>query len=113
MTPIRLLLLDDHILFRESLSRLLASEPDIEMIAHCGTPAEALEILKREQIDLILLDFDLEDDRGTRFMSTAAEGGYRGKVLMVTAGMSSSEVSLALELGASGVFLKHNSPASL
>ena len=43
MRPIRLLLLDDHILFRESLSRLLASEPDFEMVAHCSTSGRSAE----------------------------------------------------------------------
>ena len=40
---IRLLLLDDHILFRESLSRLLVSEPDFEMAGHCGTAGRSVE----------------------------------------------------------------------
>ncbi len=110
---IRLLLLDDHILFRESLSRLLASEPDLEMVAHCGTPAEALDILSRNAIDIVLLDFDLEDGEGTRFITAAGSAGYRGKVLMVTAGMSATDSLFAWNLGISGIFLKHSSPATL
>jgi DNA-binding NarL/FixJ family response regulator len=113
MRPIRLLLLDDHILFRESLSRLLASEPDIEMVAHCGTPAEALDILKLSAVDIVLLDFDLEDELGTRFISSARAAGYQGRILMVTAGMGALDSSLAWQLGISGIFLKHSSPATL
>src|SRR6266852_193154 len=113
MQPIRLLLLDDHILFRESLSRLLASEPGVEMVAHCGTPAEALEILGRSAVDIVLLDFDLEDELGTRFISTARAAGYRGRILMVTAGMGAVDSALAWQLGISGIFLKHSSPATL
>ena len=113
MRPIRLLLLDDHILFRESLSRLLASEPDLEMVAHCGTPAEALEILRRSAVDIVLLDFDLEDELGTRFISSARTAGYGGRILMVTAGMGAVDSSLAWQLGISGIFLKHSSPSTL
>jgi DNA-binding NarL/FixJ family response regulator len=113
MQPIRLLLLDDHILFREGLSRLLGSEPDFEMAGHCGTAAEALSMLRRSQVDIILLDFDLGDDHGSHFISTAREAGYEGRVLMITAGMTATESSIALQLGASGIFLKHNSPATL
>lgn len=113
MQPIRLLLLDDHILFRESLSRLLATQEGLTMAASCGTPAEALGVIKREPVDLVLLDFDLEDDLGTRFIAASRKQGYTGKILMVTAGMSSSEIALAFSLGASGVFLKHDSPATL
>jgi DNA-binding NarL/FixJ family response regulator len=113
MTPIRLILLDDHVLFRESLSRLLASEPDFEMAGHCGTVAEALDLLRRTAVDVVLLDFDLGDERGSQFISSARAAGYQGKVLVVTAGMSASESAVALKLGASGIFLKHSSPGSL
>ncbi|MGO9230158.1 MAG: LuxR C-terminal-related transcriptional regulator [Bryobacteraceae bacterium] len=113
MEPIRLLLLDDHVLFRESLGRLLASEPDFRLVGHCGTSAEALEILNRTPVDVILLDYDLGDDHGGQFLQAALRAGYRGKTLMVTAGMTAAECSLALKLGASGIFLKHDSPGSL
>ena len=113
MRPIRLLLLDDHVLFREGLSRLLVTEPDFEMVAQCGTPAEALAILEVSTVDIVLLDYDLEDDTGTRFLSAASAAGYRGKVLMVTAGMNELQCSLAWKLGISGISLKHSSPASL
>ncbi len=113
MERIRLLLVDDHILFREGLRRLLASEPDFETVAECGTPAEALEVLSRTAVDVILLDFDLEDDTGTRFLSSAARIGYKGKTLMVTAGMNPVDLAVARKLGISGIFLKHNPPGSL
>jgi DNA-binding NarL/FixJ family response regulator len=113
MPPIRLLLLDDHVLFREGLHRLLVSEPDFETVAQCGTPEEALKVLASSEVDIVLLDFDLEDDTGTRFIRTARAAGYRGKILMVTAGMSGLDISLAWKLGISGIFLKHNSPAIL
>ncbi len=110
---IRLLLLDDHVLFREGLSRLLASEPDFEMAGNCGTSAEALEVLKGSPVDIVLLDFDLGEDHGSQFIAAARRAGYPGKILMVTAGMDAAESSIALQLGASGIFLKHNSPVTL
>jgi len=113
MRPIPLLLVDDHILFREGLRRLLVSEPDFETVAVCGTPAEALEVLSRFPVDIILLDFDLDDDTGTRFISSAARAGHQCKILMVTAGMSTLDVSVSRRLGISGIFLKHSPPASL
>src|SRR5690242_12388326 len=113
MPRTRLLLVDDHILFREGLGRLLASEPDFEVAGSCGTSAEALDLLQAAPVDLILLDFDIGKDHGAQFISTARRAGYTGKILMVTAGMTAKESSLALKLGASGIFLKHNSPGSL
>jgi DNA-binding NarL/FixJ family response regulator len=108
-----MLLIDDHILFREGLSRLLALEPDLEVVAGCGTVAEALDAVGREPVDIVLLDYDLGEDHGSAFISSARRAGYTGKVLMVTAGMTAKESSTALHLGASGIFLKHNSPGTL
>jgi len=113
MQRIRLLLLDDHVLFREGLRRLLVSEADFETVAECSTLTEALEVLARAKIDIVLLDFDLEEETGTRFISAAAARGYSGKILMVTAGMSPLDMAVAKKLGISGIFLKHSSPATL
>jgi DNA-binding NarL/FixJ family response regulator len=113
MPRIRLLLLDDHVLFREGLRRLLVSETDFETVAECGTLAEALDAISRNAIDIVLLDFDLEEDTGSRFISAAAAQGYKGKILMVTAGMTPLDIAVARKLGISGIFLKHSSPATL
>ena len=90
------------------------------LIAHPFTiPTHIIEIehggysIYTQPIDVILLDFDLGDDHGGRFIASAREAGYSGKVLMVTAGMNATESSIALQMGASGIFLKHNSPATL
>jgi DNA-binding NarL/FixJ family response regulator len=113
MPPIRLLLLDDHILFREGLRRLLVTEADFETVGECGTPTEALKVLSQLTVDLVLLDFDLDDVTGIRFISSAIASGFKGKILMVTAGMTSLDISIARKLGISGICLKHNSPATL
>jgi DNA-binding NarL/FixJ family response regulator len=113
MERIRLFLVDDHILFRDGLSRLLALEPDLEVVAGCGTIAEALETVSRRPVDIVLLDYDLGEDHGSHFLSSARRAGYTGKVLMVTAGMTAKESSTALHMGVSGIFLKHNSPGTL
>jgi len=68
------------------------------MAGHCGAAAEALEILKETPVDVILLDNDLGDDHGAQFLADAFRAGYRGKTLMVAAGMSAAESSQALKL---------------
>jgi two-component system, NarL family, nitrate/nitrite response regulator NarL len=113
MPRIRLLLLDDHVLFREGVSRLLGSESDFEVVAQCGAPLEGLDVLARRPVDIVLLDYDLETDTGTRFISAAHAAGFRGKILMVTAGMNELQSSLAWKLGIAGIALKHSSPARL
>jgi len=113
MNRTQLLLVDDHILFREGLRRLLASEPDFKVVGSCGTAAEALEVLKQTSVDIVLLDFDLGEDHASQLISSARRQGFEGKILMVTAGMNANESSVAIQLGASGIFLKQNSPATL
>jgi DNA-binding NarL/FixJ family response regulator len=110
---IRLLLLDDHTLFRVSLSQLLATEPDLKMVAHCASSEEALEALRLHETDLVLLDYDLGDENGLQFIRKAREAGYAGRIFIVTAGMSDAESVRALGLGVCGIFLKHSSPALL
>lgn len=113
MERIRLVLIDDHVLFRESLGRLFASEPDLEVVGQCSRIAEVLEILERSPVDVMLVDFKLGAERGTDLITATRQAGYTGKFLMVTAAMDAVESSEALQLGASGVFLKHNSPSAL
>jgi DNA-binding NarL/FixJ family response regulator len=113
MPTIRLLLVDDHSLFRESLSRLLDSEPDFQVVANCGSPAEALDALAANPVDLLLLDYDLGDDNGLNFIRRARLAGFTGRIFIITAGMSDAESVRALSLGICGIFLKHSSPALL
>jgi two-component system, NarL family, nitrate/nitrite response regulator NarL len=113
MQRLRVLLLDDHVLFREGLRRLLETEPDFHSVIECGNPAEGLEVLSRIPIDVVLLDFDLGDETGTDFVAKTNEVGFKGKILMVTAGMIPLEVTVTRNMGVSGIFLKHNSPAML
>jgi len=110
---LHILLLDDHALFRESVSRLLSVEPEFDVIAHCGTIEEALEVLRRKSIDLVLLDFDLGGRDGKEFVRLAREQGFKGKVLVVTAGVDAGSVSELIRAGISGVFHKHDSAALL
>ena len=110
---IRLLIIDDHSLFREGLVRLLAAEPGFQIAGSCEHLDEALAVLAREQVDLVLLDYDLETEQGSRFLEEAKRRGSMPKVLMVTAGMTSAGMLSVMEEGASGIFLKHSPPAQL
>jgi two-component system, NarL family, nitrate/nitrite response regulator NarL len=110
---LHILLLDDHALFRESVSRLLSAEPGFDVVAHCGTIEEALQVLRRKSIDLVLLDFDLGERDGREFLRLAKEQGFNGKILVVTAGVDAGAVSELIRSGISGVFRKHDSAALL
>lgn len=111
---IRLLIIDDHALFRESVARLLQAEPGFDVVAGCASGAEALRIIEAStNIDVVLLDLDLGQEKGQDFLDLFRETGFGGKVLLVTAGVSDSELPGLIRKGVSGVFLKHSSPAAL
>ena len=113
MDKIRILLLDDHALFREGLSRLVDSEPDLEMTGHCATVDKAIDILRQKTIHLVLLDYDLGKENGFQFIARARAMGFEGRFLIVTAGMSDAQSVEAVRLGVGGIFTKHSSPVSL
>jgi two-component system, NarL family, nitrate/nitrite response regulator NarL len=111
---IRLLLIDDHTLFRESVARLLQSEPGFEVVAHCGSGTEAMHIMESSKdIDVVLLDLDLGQERGADFLDRLRDLRFGGKVLLVTADVNDSEIPSLIRKGISGVFMKHGSPALL
>ncbi len=105
--------MDDHSLFRESLSRLLQAEPDLRIVASCSTATEALAVIERAPVDLVLLDYDLGEQEGSLFLEGIKAKSFAGRILMVTAGMSDTGTLRAMEAGAAGIFLKHSPPAQL
>lgn len=106
-------MVDDHSLFRESLSRLLQAEPDFRIAGSCASIGEALAALADEPADIVLLDYDLGEEQGSTFIEETRKIGFEGRVLMVTAGMGDADTLRVLESGSSGVFLKHSPPAEL
>ena len=83
------------------------------MVATCASASEALALPRLQEIDVVLLDYDLGPEQGTRFLERAPGAGFAGRVLMVTAGMSDAVMLRILENGSSGVFLKHSPPSRL
>jgi two-component system nitrate/nitrite response regulator NarL len=109
---IRTLLVDDHALFRESVSRVLGADPDLE-VCHCATISEALQILRQQPIDVILLDHDLGKERASQFLPSARQSGFTGRVLIVTAWVSDMEARRLLRQGVAGIFPKENPLSAL
>ncbi|HUB83204.1 MAG TPA: response regulator transcription factor [Bryobacteraceae bacterium] len=103
---IRVLLIDDHALFRESVARALAADPQL-VVEHCASIAAAMPLVAQQPFDLVLLDHDLGGERASQFLPAAREAGFAGRVLVVTAWVSSTEARRLLQQGVAGIFLKH------
>jgi len=110
--PIRALLVDDHALFRESVSRVLGAKDGLE-IENCGSIREALPLLAQRKFDLVLLDHDLGSERASQFLPAARQIGFEGRVLVVTAWVSDTEARRLMRQGVAGIFLKEGSLSEL
>jgi DNA-binding NarL/FixJ family response regulator len=75
-TKVRILIVDDHMLFRESIARLLNAEADFEVVSNCGTIADAVRVMTKSAVDLVLLDFDLGQQTGFHFFSETRRIGF-------------------------------------
>ncbi|GAC1414719.1 MAG: hypothetical protein NVSMB62_01050 [Acidobacteriaceae bacterium] len=110
---IRILLIDDHTLFRESLVRLLEREPEFEVVSRCATVAEGRRTLASTQVDIVLLDYDLGDEVGTELLSGLSAESSGLKTLLVTAGMRHGAMLHAIAAGVAGIVFKHSDPRLL
>ena len=109
---LRILLVDDHALFRESVARVLANEPGLD-VAHCGSIRDALTLLAQRPFDVVLLDHDLGTERASQFLPAARQAGFEGRVLIVTAWVSDNEARRLMRQGVAAIFLKHRPLAEL
>ena len=76
------------------------------VVRHCGSISEALTLLINSRFDVVLLDHDLGTERASQFLPAARQAGFEGRVLVVTAWISDTEVRRLLRQGVSGVFFK-------
>lgn len=111
--PINLLLIADRVLFRESISHLLSTEPDFKIAAQCSSAAEALPILKQQPVDVVLLEFSLGEQQAFEFIHVSRTQGFRGRVLLLTAQADREDAADLIRAGVCGIFLKRDSAASL
>ena len=109
----RILLIDDHILFREAIARLLGNESDFKIVGECATVDEGVTLLRSTTVDMVLLDIDLGHQQGGAFLPQAAAAGFKGKILVVTAGVSKLEAGRLRERGCAGIVLKQEPPGVL
>lgn len=103
---IRLLLIDDHSLFRRGLKALLEQDGRFEVSAEAGDVGEALRQLARGAPDVILLDNHLPGVRGVDAIPALKDAAPSARVLMLTVSEDAQDLSAALLAGADGYLLK-------
>lgn len=106
MTPIRLLVVDDHSLFRRGLTALLSQEPGIAVVGEAADGGEALRRAEGLQPDVILLDNHMPGVRGVDLLPGLFDVAPQARVLMLTVSEDEEDLAAALRGGAMGYLLK-------
>jgi DNA-binding NarL/FixJ family response regulator len=106
MDTIRVLIADDHQLFRDGLKALLLSAPDTEVLGEAATGEEAIQLAAETQPDVILMDLQMPDMDGIEATRHIVRTNPHINVLMVTMFEDDSSVFAAMRAGARGYVLK-------
>ncbi len=110
---VRILLADDHALFREGLKSLLESEPEFHVIGEAKDGREALRIALETQPDIILMDIQMPGLDGVKATREILKENPEAKVIMLTMYRQDAYVFEAVKAGAMGYLLKDVSAEEL
>jgi two-component system nitrate/nitrite response regulator NarL len=104
--PVRILVVDDHTLFRRGLIALLSQDERVAVVGEAGDAGEAQRLAAALQPDLVLLDNHLPGVRGVDALPGLREAAPRARVLMLTVSGDADDLATALKGGAQGYVLK-------
>lgn len=111
--PLRVLLVDDHALFRAGIASLLASRPEIEVVGEAQNGQEALEAARSLTPDLVLMDVHMPKMDGIQAVRAISSELPRVKVVMLTVSEQDKDLFDAIKSGAHGYLLKNLEPEDL
>ena len=110
---IKLIIVDDHALFREGLASIIRMESDIEIAGLAGSVKEAAELVRTVKPDIVLMDFSLPDGTGAKATELVLKDHPDCKVIFLTMSESDENLFAAIRSGAKGYLLKNMSPSKL
>ena len=110
---IRILIADDHAIVREGLRALIATEPDLELVAEAADGVEAAEKTRAMKPDVILLDMMMPRRDGLGAIDDIIKENSDARILVLTSFAEDEKVFPAIKAGALGYLLKDSSPQEL
>jgi two-component system, NarL family, nitrate/nitrite response regulator NarL len=110
---VRILIADDHRIFRDGLRRLLEVEPDFEIVGEASDGRDAIAQVRSIEPDVLLLDLSMPGVDGLEALKGIAERPGATRTLLLTAAIEKPELVTALQLGARGLVLKDSATSVL
>ena len=111
-TTARVMLVEDHLSFRQALAFLLSREPDLEVVAQAGSLSEARQMLDTP-VDVAVLDLSLPDGDGSDLIGELRQTNAGISILVLTMTLGPSHLEEVLKAGADGVLHKVASPPTI
>jgi DNA-binding NarL/FixJ family response regulator len=111
--PIRILAVDDHPIFRQGITGLLADQPDMKLVAEAGTGVEAIQEFRSHRPDITLMDMQMPEMSGLDAMIAIRSEFPQAKVIVLTTYSGDVQVLRALKAGACAYLLKNTLHKSL
>lgn len=103
---IRIVLIDDHTLFRSGLKALLSRQADLEVVGEASDGLEGVKLVEQVKPDLVLLDLDMPVMNGREALSQILEADPSMAVLMLTVSEDGDDLAECMKIGARGYLLK-------
>jgi two-component system nitrate/nitrite response regulator NarL len=110
MSQIRVLLVDDHTLFRKGLAELLEQRGGISIAGIAGNGGEALQLLRQTAPDVVITDLNMPPHGGLALLRQMRAEGWTGPVLVLTVSDAEDDLASAMSAGAQGYLLKDMEP---
>jgi two-component system, NarL family, nitrate/nitrite response regulator NarL len=104
--PIHIVIADDHPIFRDGLRRLIEHEPDFELAGEAGDGIQTIELVRKTNPDLLLLDVAMPKMSGIEVLRKISTMQLPTKTILLTAAIEEEQITEALRMGARGVVMK-------
>jgi len=105
---IRVLMADDHVIFRDGVRKLLETEDDIKIVGEASNGNECVDMLTKLKPDILLLDLRMPNKDGLAVLEEINLDSLATRVIVLTAGEDDRDAVRAMRLGARGVVLKQS-----
>lgn len=111
--PIRVLVVDDHVIVRNGLAQLLATTAEFELVGAAGDGREAIEMVAALRPDVVLMDLSMPEMDGVEATQRISAAHPEAKIVILSSFSEHQRVLAALDAGAEGYVLKHADPEQI